>query len=1348
MKKIHLITLFLIFIFNLSYANISVKNLGMANGLSCDYVSEMAKDKFGFIWVATEEGLNRFDGLGFFTLYKGNRGYGITGNELNCLLDDTTEPIMWIGTQRSGLNAYNYITGEFTYYLHDDNNANSISTNDVTDLKNAADGNIWVATYWQGINLFDKKSKRFIHYNTGNTKGLPDNSVWCVLDDGKGRLYVGHVRSGLSVINLRNHTAVNYRYMPGKPNSISGNDIRCIYRDRAGRIWIGTDHGLDLFNSEDGKFYHMTDNGKLNLRVFDIKELSDGKLWVATEQGGIAVIDYYTLSFAADGTLSAPVTYLVKGFGRISGNTVRSIIEDKYKNIWLGLYGEGVDFLTFRHTAFMQITYTPFTTPFSLTNKTVLGLCIDDKGNIYAGTNGEGINVFNPEKERVGTMLSDIGVTVQAAYRDSRGRLWFGSFNNGAYLYAGGSMRHVTAIGVNEDVRAFFEDGNGHMWISTSHGLYVTDSNGSKAIKHYNVPGNLVRAAMTDTRGNVWVGTFGNGLLLYSPGMKLIKSFKTENGFPSNTVNQIIADSDGSIWVCTAEGLVHFGKGSSRYTVYNKGNNLDNTHIRAAVQDRQGNIWVSTNKGISCKRKGEEVFLNWNYKENIPTGNFTSGCVAEGRDGTIYFGSNNGLCYFNPRYVLEPKISPQPAITRLTIYDAANKRDSIASVIGISHITLDYTQNTFTVGFSSQDFSIQDKVEFSYKLKSMQGDWVTTQQNEVTFHNVPPGKYKLQLRSRLHNQQWSKQIAEIIVEIDPPLWLTWWAKTIYAICAIAIVWFLIRLYNRDMRLRYLYEADKKNLDNEMKLNNERMTFYTNITHELRTPLTLIISPLEEIVADKSLRDATRKSIELVRKNAKRLNELVDKLLEFRKMDSGNRHLLVGRANIVAVIKEMWRKYSELNNNDKVDIVFNASQEIINVYFDREVIGIIIDNLISNAIKYTDSGRITMSVSLVKGNGNEDILEISVADTGYGISPQALPHIFERYYQERGPHQASGTGIGLALVKNMVALHEGTIDVQSKAGKGSTFTVRLKADNQYDKAQRRDTTETSQPETVTEDSGTEGNDGIKHKIMLIVEDNHDICQYIADSFSNEFSIVTAENGKDGLKAAFKYVPDIIISDIMMPYMSGTEMCRQLKTDIRTNHIPIILLTAKGSTESKEEGYESGADSFITKPFVRSLIASRVANLLRQRELLAQAYKAPAADCSAEDMNKKRQMLRNAMDKADRDFLNSIDGHIKKRISSDKIDINYLAECMNISASTLYRKMKSLTGLSANEYIRKFKMTYAEHLLLEGKFTIKEIGFMVGMSTVAYFRKCFKDEFGETPSEYLKRVKGTECNDAEQ
>lgn len=455
---------------------------------------------------------------------------------------------MWIGTQRSGLNAYNYITGEFTYYLHDDNNANSISTNDVTDLKNAADGNIWVATYWQGINLFDKKSKRFIHYNTGNTKGLPDNSVWCVLDDGKGRLYVGHVRSGLSVINLRNHTAVNYRYMQGKPNSISGNDIRCIYRDRAGRIWIGTEHGLDLFNSEDGKFYHMTDNGKLNLRVFDIKELSDGKLWVATEQGGIAVIDYYTLSFSADGTLSAPVTYLVKGFGRISGNTVRSIIEDNYKNIWLGLYGEGVDFLTFRHTAFMQITYTPFTTPFSLTNKTVLGLCIDDKGNIYAGTNGEGINVFNPEKERVGTLLSDIGVTVQAAYRDSRGRLWFGSFNNGAYLYVGGSIRHVTAIGANEDVRAFFEDSNGHMWISTSHGLYVTDSNGSKTIKHYNVPGNLVRAAMTDARGNVWVGTFGNGLLLYSPGMKLIKSFKTENGFPSNTVNQIIADSDGSIW--------------------------------------------------------------------------------------------------------------------------------------------------------------------------------------------------------------------------------------------------------------------------------------------------------------------------------------------------------------------------------------------------------------------------------------------------------------------------------------------------------------------------------------------------------------------------------------------------------------------------------------------------------------------------------------------------------------------------------------------------------------------------------------------------------------------------------
>lgn len=1328
-----------------AHKSITVSNLGVDRGLSCDFVSAMAQDKLGFIWVATEEGLNRFDGLGFFTVYKNTTGTGLTGNELNCLLDDSTGPIMWIGTQRSGLNAYNYATGQITYYRHDKNDPQSLSTDDITDLCLAADGNIWVATYWGGINLLNKATGKCTHYGKGNVSGLPDNSVWGIADNGKGRLYVGHVRNGLSVIDVKRRRAVNYRHDPANPLSISGNDVRCIYRDRSDRIWVGTERGLDMFDPDTGRFLHLTDNGRLARRIFDISELSDGCLWVATELGGVAVIDCYTLNITPDGMLHAPVEYITKGYGdnHISGNSVRCLIEDNYGNVWMGLYGDGVDFITFRSPLFNSVKYSPFDTPTRLTNKSVMGLCLDDRGYIYAGTDGDGVNIFSPDKQRVGTIATGANGSVQAATRDSQGRLWFGGFFDGAYVYAGGTASRVEAIGATEDVRTFREDSGGNMWIGTSRGIYIISPDGKRLLKHYDVPGNLVRSIAFDTAGRIWVGTFGNGLMVYSPAMKKEKDFHTDNGFPSNTVNQVMRDGKGGMWVCTAEGLVHFNSPRTfGYNVYGKGNNLDNINIRAVAEDKDGNIWASTNKGISCKRKGSDSFLNWDYTDNIPLGNFISQSVATGRDGMMYFGSNNGLCYFNPQSVLERRMSPPPVITRLSVSKQGGGRDSVMSVIGTKSISLDYRQNTFTVGFSPSDFSLHDEVEFAYKLESMQEEWVTTRQNDVTFHNLSPGKYKLLVRCRLHNQPWCDKTAAITIIVEPPFWLTWWAKLFYIACAGVAVWLMVRFYSRNIHLRYLYEADKKNLDNEMKLNNERMRFYTNITHELRTPLTLIISPLEDILGDTSLPAGIRKSIELVRNSAVRLNDLVDKILEFRKTDTGNRNLIVGRANIVAVIREMCAKYSELNRNGNVKIVFKASQEIINVYFDREVINIIIDNLVSNAIKYTEKGQITISVSLEEGKGTGDkgrkrTLEIAVADTGYGISAEALPHIFERYYQEHGPHQASGTGIGLALVKNVVQLHEGTIDVESKPGEGSIFRVRLDADNTYDTSPHSDAdTVTAKPGGGNGADAADDGDA-KQKIMLIVEDNRDICQYIADSFSGEFRIITAENGRDGLKAAFKYIPDIIISDIMMPYMSGTEMCRKLKTDMRTNHIPIILLTAKSSTFSKEEGYESGADSFITKPFVRSLIALRVANLLRQRELLARSYDVSGNDGNS-DMRNKRAILRDAMDKADREFLNSIDEHIKERIHTD-IDIDYLAECMNISASTLYRKMKALTGLSANEYIRKYKMTYAEKLLLEGRFTIKEVGYMVGMSTASYFRKCFKDEFGETPSEYLKRVK---------
>ena len=1335
MKQVLLVLIVVLNVLTVGAKKYIVKNIGIDRGLSSNYITAIEQDKRGFIWMATEEGLNRFDGLRFYTFYKNkNVSTGITGNELNCLLDDVDEPVMWIGTQRFGLNAYNYDTKSFTHYRHSDSNPHSICTDDITSINTAANGNIWVSTYWKGIDLFDKKTGRFTHFNTSNVKGMPSNSVWCVLDVGKNSIYVGHVKTGLSIVNTRTRKAVNFRHNPLVPTSIASDEVNSLFRDRAGRIWVGTGNGLDLFNPATKQFFHFTDHGRLNCKVFDICEFSDGRLWIATEQGGVAIIDVSNLMFAGS---DVKVEYITAGKddNGISGNTARCLLEDKYNNVWIGQYGEGVDFLTYRMPLFMQIKYSPFATPSFLTVKAVLSVCQDRTGKLWIGTDGDGINIFSADGQRTGTVALGEKASVQAAYCDSRGQLWFGCFGGGAYVYSSGTMKQVFADSPNEDVRSFYEDRSGQMWIGTSNGVYVVDIINKVVKRHINVRHSLVRSISIDNEGRVWIGTFGGGLLVYSPQMKLIRQFSTNTSFPSNTVNQVMYDRQKRMWVCTAEGLVCFADSHSfKYRLYDNDNNLDNIHIRAIAEDRAGNIWVSTNKGISCMRRGASRFFNYSYKDNIPVGNFSAQSVATGADGTIYFGSNGGLCYFNPSRVLANRTAPPAIITRMMVYDEDSQKDSMVSVIGRQQVSLEYWQNTFTVSFSSQDFSLEDEVEFSYKLEGLQDNWTTIANNEITFRNIPPGDYKLLVRSRLRNKEWNTDTASVDITIQPPLWLTWWAKLFYIVCICAVLWLVLRYYNRNLHLRYLYEADKKSREQEQKLNNERLQFYTNITHELRTPLTLIIGPLEDLINDSGLSQTVLRRVTVIRNSAIRLNNLVSKILEFRKVDTDSRKLLVGRGNIVAIIREICSKYEELNQKPDVKILFKASQSIINVYFDKEVINIIVDNLVSNAMKYTDYGQIVISVSLIKSD--TDMLEIAVKDTGYGISADALPHIFDRYYQERGPHQASGTGIGLSLVQSMVQLHEGTITVESKPEEGSTFRVRLLADNTYALAVHYNAPEKKPEPEPLPDAGEKQEQ--KQQIMLIVEDNKDICEYIAESFGDEFEIVTAENGREGLKVAFRFIPDVIISDIMMPYMDGIEMCRKLKADVRTNHIPIILLTAKDSMESKEEGYESGADSYITKPFVRSLIASRVSNLLRQRRLLAQTYNG-ATETNSREIQKKREILREAMTKIDREFLDHIDKLIKERVASDKVDIDYMAEKLNISASTLYRKMKALTGLSANEYIRKYKMSYAERLLLEGKYTISEIGYMVGMNTTAYFRKCFKDEFGDNPSDYLNKIK---------
>lgn len=565
-----------------------------------------------------------------------------------------------------------------------------------------------------------------------------------------------------------------------------------------------------------------------------------------------------------------------------------------------------------------------------------------------------------------------------------------------------------------------------------------------------------------------------------------------------------------------------------------------------------------------------------------------------------------------------------------------------------------------------------------------------------------------------------------------------WAKLCYTLFVLAIVYLALRIYQRHLRLKFELKAEKVNHEKEQKLNEERLRFFTNITHELRTPLTLILGPLDEISHSSDITKAVKHKLAVIYQSAVRLNELITQILEFRKTETDNRQLRVVKANVVDAVHEVSLKYEELAQKPDVAIKFVAPENPIMMYIDKEVIAIILDNLVSNAIKYTDQGNIDISVER-RRSGERHLVDITVSDTGHGISATALPHIFDRYYQENGPHQASGTGIGLSLVKKLVTLHHGEVKVESNLEQGTSFIVTLDENEIYPDALRGDENASAKLQGNDTASGVlnleEAVLSVENgkPLLLVVEDNREILDYVAESFIDEFDVLKAGDGREGLALALNKVPDVIISDVMMPNMDGNAMCRALKKDIRTSHIPIILLTAKDSFEAKEKGYDSGADSYITKPFTHLLLRSRILNLLQQRrrdKMLIQESKET-------NLARKKEQLRESLNKVDQEFFDKLNKLIEENISGD-VDVNLIASNLAVSTSTLYRKMKTLTGISTNEYIRKYKMQYAEHLLLEGKYSISEISFMVGMNSVAYFRRCFKAEYGEIPSEYLKKL----------
>lgn len=1327
--------------------NNAIKHISVKEGLSNNYITDVTQDGQGFIWIATESGLNRFDGKNITVFNKSISE--IVSNELNTLLYDHKENNLWIGSQRDGISILNLSTHKFTNLTSRD----VLSTNDVTHLSHAADGGIWITHYHAGIEYLDRKTNKIVHL-INCTKNGNNTQNWYSADDGKGNLYVGHANDGLSIIDIKSRTIQkNITHNPLNQNSLPSNTVRTIYIDSRNNVWIGTSNGLALFNPQTEEcinFRHDPSNPKSIAAnyVHTIREMRDGTLWISTDMEGVSILNLNNITLLDPKNIKFKNLSNKKGNKELSSPNVRDIFQDSFDNIWIGHHGRGLDLIGNKQPLFSTITTTKDRQNTNI-DKPILALYIDENQNLWAGSESE-ILKYNWDR-----LLGTIDITnflnntntntyITCVKKDRNETVWFGT-SNGEIFQINPENEKITPVTIDKTadyIYCLHENNDGTMWVGTLKGVFSYKNNEfiENTTLNQQLIDKTVFSIIKDNEERLWIGTFGKGIFIFDSNNKLIDNKVKENGFCSNAINHLFKDSRGGIWAATRNGVAHFHDGTN-FTVYDEKNGLINAFARAVQEDNQGNIWISTNTGISHWDRASHHFNNYNHQDGAPIGDFTNGCVSIDKRGNIYFGSVNGLCRVNPM-----ELSNTPQVTapvqiiecRSLSKQFENESNEVLTTNDDNTIELPFNKNSLRISFSNPDFAQNEQVEYACLMEGLDNNWYNTQgDNQVTFRNIPPGSYKFKIKSRLKNQQWDEaNIASLSFVIKPPIWLSWYAKLIYIIIITTIVIAIFRNYKNRIKLRTTLEWERRDSQSKQELNNERLKFYTNITHELRTPLTLILGPLEDLETDEKLPSEYAGKIKTINSSAKRLLNLINQVLDFRKTETQNKVLSVSKGNLSNLVTEIGTNYKNLIRNKDVSIELDIENSNNDILFDAEIITTILNNLLSNAVKYTTKGTIKLSLNTINDDGRP-YSEIKVTDTGYGIAESDLPRIFDRYYQAKGKHQASGSGIGLALVKSLAEIHNAQLSVESTLGEGTTFTLRLSVDDTYPAMNHNIIATEQAVSTDNNNSTNRENNKIDNQVILIIEDDVDIRNYIASSLSKDYKTLTATNGLEGWQLTLQHIPNIIVSDVMMPEMDGFELCSKIKEDMRTSHIPVILLTAKDTNTDKEEGYESGADSYLTKPFSAKLLRSRIENLLELRRKLADKIGLIAKGNIIIDDRIEDETLK--INKLDTDFLDKLTQIIENNIDIEELDITFIKEKMNMSYSTFYRKVKGLTGITPNEFVRKVRLKNSLKLLKSESYQISEVAYMSGFNDVVYFRKCFKDEYGMAPSDYAKSSK---------
>lgn len=1182
------------------------------DGLSQNTVSSIARDKYGFIWIGTWEGLNRFDGYSFRTFRAAPDNHSaLTNNRIDAIVTDTKGDI-WIATGDSSLLfRYNYTTEDFTAFA-----PHIVSSTVRRALQNYAS---------------DKR-----HATTKMEQ-------WSI------------TAKGILQQNRFTSTEKYIRSTPSLPYPLSGKTLNVLYADK------------------------------------------DSNLWVGTQNNGFAVSYLYNkaigyLPFENDGS---------------GKSVIRAVCQDRDGNVWAGTDADGVKYYSNGNKVNSLA---------GVCNPNVRSILCDHTGLIWIGTKG-GLDCYNPTLKRMTHFPAN----------------------------APGSIRHPWVFSLTEDSK-------GNVWAGTYAGLARYDRTSGNFVC-YPIKGMLknahVRFILEDHRARLWIATEGGGLtcLQFSPhsgsNSFIARHYLSEPGNPNSLINNMVLslaeDATHHIWIGTNGGLCRLNPESGNFDRFSVSNGFPDDLIMGLLCDKEGDLWVSHKKGLSRMDIRNLKYRTFTRYDGLQGNEFTQACYRNPLTGELFFGGTNGLNRFFPAHFNLNLQKPTPVFCSLrvmnqTILPGMSLNDRIVcpqSLLTTRRITLGHNEPNFSIEFSALVYDNPEGCHYKYRLLPFDDEWIYTDARlrEAAYSHLPPGLYTLEVQAANSDGVWSDHSARIEIEILPPWWQTLWARLFYLLLVAGTGWMVYRYIRTRIEFRRQLLMEQLKTEKNEELTNMKLQFFTEISHELRTPLTLIIDPLQQLLEGKADDQQTQYYYRLMNRNASQLLELINQLLDFRKIQSNKLVVQPEPMELVEFVRQTALAFEHRADNMHISFSIKSTEPTIRLMFDADKMRKVLNNLLANAFRFTPAyGKISVNIFL---SDDRKQVSIAVTDNGAGIAPEHLEKLFEPFYQvEEAPQKSGGSGLGLALSRALIRLHGGDIRVESQPGNGSSFSIILPAtiaiEAVSDSAPA--TFDTCNPLQTT-DYPTEANTEETSPLLLLIDDNDDIRDYIRIHFSREFRVLTAVNGLEGYRTALSEIPDLIISDIMMPDMDGLALCRSLKTDERTSHIPVILLTARQSDESRIEGYETGADAYITKPFNQQLLHTRVHNLLEQRQRLRTLY----------SEGTPQELKRISINNTDNSFLEKVVALVELQMENPDFDTDQLADALRMSRSQLYRKIKALTNRSVHDFILSLRMHKARELLLANEFSISEIAYKVGFTLPTNFTRSFNKQFGLTPTKFLEKYK---------